>query len=107
MASVWRRFPAITLRRRGSLAQLMVTLLVYGVSGGLMDVAMNSQAVRVEREYRRPLINSFHAYYSFGGLAGDCGLYHGWLVGVDEVGARPPVQFNVKVSAPAFVGVTV
>jgi MFS family permease len=60
----------IALGLSGSLAQLMVTLLVYGVSGGLMDVAMNSQAVRVEREYRRPLINSFHAYYSFGGLAG-------------------------------------
>jgi MFS family permease len=60
----------IALGLSGNLAQLMATLLVYGVSGGLMDVAMNSQAVRVEREYRRPLINSFHAYYSFGGLAG-------------------------------------
>jgi MFS family permease len=60
----------IALGLSGNLAQLMVTLLVYGVSGGLMDVAMNAQAVRVEREYRRPLINSFHAFYSFGGLAG-------------------------------------
>ncbi|HEX3923959.1 MAG TPA: MFS transporter [Streptosporangiaceae bacterium] len=60
----------IALGLSGSLAQLMATLLVYGVSGGLMDVAMNSQAVRVERAYRRPLISSFHAYYSFGGLAG-------------------------------------
>jgi MFS family permease len=54
----------------GSLGVLMAVLLVYGMAGGLMDVAMNSQAVRVERGYRRPLINSFHAYYSFGGLAG-------------------------------------
>jgi MFS family permease len=54
----------------GSLGVLMAALLVYGMAGGLMDVAMNSQAVRVERGYRRPLINSFHAYYSFGGLAG-------------------------------------
>jgi MFS family permease len=60
----------VALGLSGNLAQLMVTLLVYGVSGGLMDVAMNAQAVRVEREYRRPLINSFHAFYSFGGLAG-------------------------------------
>ena len=54
----------------GSLGVLMAALFVYGMAGGLMDVAMNSQAVRVERGYRRPLINSFHAYYSFGGLAG-------------------------------------
>src|SRR5216683_4204950 len=31
---------------------------------------MNAQAVRVERGYRRPLITSFHACYSFGGLVG-------------------------------------
>jgi len=54
----------------GSLGVLMAALFVYGMGGGLMDVAMNSQAVRVERGYRRPLINSFHACYSFGGLAG-------------------------------------
>jgi MFS family permease len=60
----------IALGLSGSLAELMATLLFYGVSGGLMDVAMNSQAVRVERGYRRPLINSFHACYSFGGLGG-------------------------------------
>jgi MFS family permease len=54
----------------GSLGVLMAALLAYGIAGGLMDVAMNAQAVRVERGYRRPLINSFHACYSFGGLGG-------------------------------------
>jgi MFS family permease len=54
----------------GSLGVLMAALFVYGLAGGLMDVAMNAQAVRVERGYRRPMINSFHACYSFGGLAG-------------------------------------
>ncbi|HEY3810063.1 MAG TPA: PQQ-binding-like beta-propeller repeat protein, partial [Acidimicrobiales bacterium] len=34
-------------------------------------------------------------YVGFGGLDGDCGTYHGWLVGVDEAGARPSVQFDV------------
>ena len=48
----------------------MAVLLVYGMSGGLTDVAMNAQAVRVERWYRRPMINSFHACFSFGGLLG-------------------------------------
>jgi MFS family permease len=53
-----------------SMAALMVVLLAFGLVGGLLDVAMNAQAVRVERGYRRPLITSFHACYSFGGLAG-------------------------------------
>jgi len=53
-----------------SLTALMVALLAFGVAAGLLDVAMNAQAVRVERGYRRPLFSSFHACYSFGGLAG-------------------------------------
>jgi MFS family permease len=54
----------------GSTAALMAALFVYGAAGGLLDVSMNAQAVRVERGYGRPLINSFHACYSFGGLLG-------------------------------------
>jgi MFS family permease len=60
----------VALGLAGSMAVLMAVLLVFGVAGGQMDVAMNSQAVRVERGYGRPLITSFHASYSFGGLAG-------------------------------------
>ena len=73
----------------GSLGVLMAALFVYGMAGGLMDVAMNAQAVRVERGYRRPLINSFHAYYSFGGLAGALlgGLF-AWL------GVGPALTFT-------------
>src|SRR5580658_5977339 len=60
----------ITFGLAGSMAVLMAALLVYGISGGLADVAVNAQAVRVERGYRRPIINSFHACFSFGGLLG-------------------------------------
>jgi Na+/melibiose symporter-like transporter len=35
-----------------------------------MDVAMNEQAVLVERKAERPLMSSFHAGYSIGGFAG-------------------------------------
>jgi len=54
----------------GNLAALMAALFAYGLVGGLLDVSLNTQAVGVERAYRRPLINSFHAGYSFGGLLG-------------------------------------
>jgi MFS family permease len=54
----------------GSMAVLMAVLFVYGMAGGMTDVAINAQAVRAERGYRRPIINSFHACFSFGGLLG-------------------------------------
>jgi MFS family permease len=54
----------------GSMAALMVALFAYGAAGALLDVSANAQAVRIERGYGRPLINSFHACYSFGGLLG-------------------------------------
>lgn len=34
-------------------------------------------------------------YVTYGGLAGDCGIYHGWVVGVDENAARPSVSYDV------------
>lgn len=52
------------------LPALMTALFAFGLAAGLLDVAMNSQAVLVERRARRPLMTSFHASYSFGGLAG-------------------------------------
>jgi MFS family permease len=70
----------------GSMAALMAVLLVYGMSGGLTDVAINSQAVRVERGYRRPIINSFHASFSFGGLLG---ALLGGLFAWAGIGAAP------------------
>jgi MFS family permease len=53
-----------------SLPALMVALFAFGLVSGMVDVAMNSQAVLVERGAGRPLMASFHACYSFGGLAG-------------------------------------
>ncbi len=49
---------------------LIVALVLFGGSNGAMDVAMNTQGVAVEKGYRRPILNSFHAFYSFGALTG-------------------------------------
>jgi outer membrane protein assembly factor BamB len=38
-------------------------------------------------------------YVGYGGLAGDCGTYHGWVVGVAESGTSPAVAFNVTPTA--------
>lgn len=45
-------------------------LFLFGISHGSVDVAMNAQAVQVERKYRRPIMSSFHALFSIGGLSG-------------------------------------
>jgi polyvinyl alcohol dehydrogenase (cytochrome) len=34
-------------------------------------------------------------YIAYGGLDGDCGHYHGWVIGLDETNSRPMVEFDV------------
>jgi MFS family permease len=60
----------IALGLAPNLATLMLALFAFGLAGGMVDVAMNSQAVLVERRAGRPLMTSFHACFSFGALAG-------------------------------------
>jgi MFS family permease len=60
----------VILWTAGSLAAVIGALLAFGIAGGMLDVAINAQGVRVEQAYRRPLMASFHASYSLGGLAG-------------------------------------
>jgi predicted MFS family arabinose efflux permease len=53
-----------------SLAALMLALFVFGASNGAMDVAMNAQALAVERLHGRPIFSAFHGLFSVGGIAG-------------------------------------
>lgn len=46
---------------------LGLALLAFGFGNGSIDVAMNSQAVVVERLYPRPIMAAFHAMWSIGG----------------------------------------
>jgi MFS family permease len=46
---------------------LGLALLAVGFGNGSIDVAMNSQAVVVERAYPRPIMAAFHAMWSIGG----------------------------------------
>lgn len=47
-----------------------LTVLVFGGLIGGMDVAMNANAVAVERARRRAIMSSCHGFWSLGGLAG-------------------------------------
>ena len=53
-----------------SATTLGLTLAVFGAAYGGLNVAMNSIAVDLVAALRRPIMPSFHAGWSFGGLAG-------------------------------------
>jgi len=58
---------------------LMLALAVFGAAAGGLNVTMNAQAVAVETAYARPILSSFHAMFSLGGLTG--AALGGWLAG--------------------------
>jgi predicted MFS family arabinose efflux permease len=91
------------------LAILVAALVFAGASNGALDVSMNAQAVAVEERYGRPIMSSFHAAFSLGGLAGAAG---GGLVAAGGVGIEPhllgvsvlglvPVYFLYRTLLPA------
>lgn len=49
---------------------LIAALAMLGAGNGVLDVAMNVQAVAVEERYRRPIMSTFHGVFSVGGLTG-------------------------------------
>ncbi len=49
---------------------LGAALFAFGAFTSIMDVAMNAQAVEIERRYAKPLMGSFHAAFSIGGFIG-------------------------------------
>ena len=51
-----------------------VFLLSFGAGLGAIDVAMNIQAVIVERAAGQPIMSGFHGLFSLGGIAGATGI---------------------------------
>ncbi|HSC90652.1 MAG TPA: MFS transporter [Gaiellaceae bacterium] len=53
-----------------SLPTLFLALFAFGAAAAMLDVAMNAHSLAVEQVRGRPILSSFHAGWSFGGLAG-------------------------------------
>ncbi len=53
-----------------TLPEVTGAVLAFGIAGGVLLVGLNAQGVRLERGYGRPLMASFYASFSLGGLAG-------------------------------------
>jgi predicted MFS family arabinose efflux permease len=49
---------------------LLAVMLVFGISGSLLDVAINTEASEIERLAAQPLMSGFHGMFSLGGMAG-------------------------------------
>ena len=49
---------------------LLAVMLVFGISGSLLDVAINTEATEIEHQSGRPLMSGFHGMFSLGGMAG-------------------------------------
>lgn len=64
--AVWLVFVALT----GSLYLVVPVLFLFGAVLGGMDVAMNANAVAVEKTLGRALMSSSHGFWSLGGFAG-------------------------------------
>lgn len=82
-----------------SLALLAAVLFCFGAAGAAADVAMNAHGLAVEGRYPRPVFSSFHAGWSFGGLAGAAVA---GLVAYAEIGAAP--HFAVAAALLAVAG---
>lgn len=59
---------------------LALALFLFGATIGTLDVAMNIQAVIVEKEYDGALMSGFHGLFSVGGIVGAGGMTRGAVV---------------------------
>ncbi|HEU5356063.1 MAG TPA: MFS transporter [Actinocrinis sp.] len=82
-----------------NLPLLALALFGFGAVHGTLNVAMNANAVEVQRAWGRPIISSFHAVYSIGGFIGSAlgGLYA-------RAGLGPAVSFGT-VTGVVLLGV--
>ena len=70
VACAWLSLALLLPALARSALALGLALVVFGIGYGGLNVAMNSLAVDLVAVLRRPVMPSFHAAWSFGGLAG-------------------------------------
>lgn len=57
---------------------LALFMAIFGAMAGCMDVAMNAQAVEIERRLNRAIMSSSHGFWSLGGFVG--GSAGAWVI---------------------------
>ena len=86
-----------------SLSALAATLMVFGAGIGAIDVAMNIQAIIVQRASGRSMMSGFHGLFSLGGIAGAGGMAALLIAGASPLTAAACVSLGI-LAAIAFAG---
>ena len=77
---------------------LAAALFIAGASEAITDVAQNAHGLRVQRNYGRSIINSFHAVWALGAIIGG-------LMGAGAIAIHLPRATHLTVAAVAFSAV--
>ena len=77
---------------------LVASLFVAGGLDAIVDVAQNAHGLRVQRLYRRSIVNSFHGVWSIGAVTGG-------LMGSAAAGLSVPLSAHLMATAVLFGGV--
>ena len=74
-----------------SLTPALSGALLFGVTAGVADVAMNAASVDLQRDYGRPIVASFHGTFSVGTVIGSlCGA-GSFAIGLGSVAAASSI----------------
>ncbi len=90
------------------MALLAMTAFMFGIANILMDVPMNAHASVIETHWRRPIMSSFHAAWSGGGLVGSAlgGLILAHGLGVKaQLGIEAALMMVIAFVATFWIGV--
>jgi MFS family permease len=79
---------------------LAAALFVAGASDAITDVAQNAHALRVQRNYGRSIINSFHAVWAVGAILGG-------LMGAGAIAIHMPRAIHLSIAGVVFSVVVV
>ena len=83
-----------------SWAALAAGLFLAGAMDSITDVAQNSHGLRVQRLYKRSILNSFHAIWSLGAVAGG-------ILGAVAAQAAIPLVLHLLITGGVFSAMTV
>ena len=85
-----------------TLYALIALYVIMGITTGMLDVAMNAQAVMVEQKYQKPIMTSFHALFSIGmALGAWCGALFA------DLNIELPIHLAIIVAASLVAAVWV
>ena len=70
LTGLWGILAFTALGFSTKISYLTAAMILFGFGNGGLDVAMNLQATSLEEKYKRPIMSSFHAFFSVGTFIG-------------------------------------